>query len=335
MGDTYLQPQFAPVKAHVAPRWISADQIRDALPAVEAVDALHGALRGGLRPEADPLRIALKAASAELLVMPSHDDGWFGTKLVTVAPENAGAAVPRIQGVYVLFDGATAAPAAILEATGLTGIRTAAVSMLATRGRVAQFEAPVRVVVFGAGVQGMSHLEALRAELATRSVPLDATIVARSPRRLPPGWRGARQVPVADTAAVNDALAHANMVICATPVSIPLFSGDLVRDDAIVVAVGSHHAEKRELDSALLGRSTVVVEDVGVALQEAGDVVMAIAEGAIAAESLVSLTDLVNGNVPIPASRPMVFKSVGMAWEDLVLAREAFRRITQQAPQGQ
>ena len=94
-----------------------------------------------------------------------------------------------------------------------------------------------------------------------------------------------------------------------------MFDSRLLRDGAVVVAVGSHEPDATELDASLLRRATVVVEDV-----EAGDVVMAIAQGALTPRDLVPVRDVVRGSVDVPSGRPLVFKSVGMAWQDLVIA---------------
>jgi ornithine cyclodeaminase len=99
-----------------------------------------------------------------------------------------------------------------------------------------------------------------------------------------------------------------------------VFDGALVGDDAFVVAVGSHERDRRELDGELVGRSQVVVEDVATALREAGDVVMAIEEGHMDAAGLVPLAEMVRGAASVDRTRPRVFKSVGMGWEDLVVA---------------
>ena len=80
------------------------------------------------------------------------------------------------------------------------------------------------------------------------------------------------------------------------------------------------------LDAALLGRSTVVVEDVATALREAGDVVMAVADGALAVPDLLTMRDVVTGRSVVPGGRPLVFKSVGMYWQDLVVAKAVMER---------
>ena len=99
------------------------------------------------------------------------------------------------------------------------------------------------------------------------------------------------------------ALRSADVVVCATSARAPLFDSALLRDDVVVVAVGSHEPDARELDAALLGRATVVVEDVATALREAGDVVLAIAEGALDPADLVPMRDVVTGAVDA-ARRP-------------------------------
>jgi ornithine cyclodeaminase len=105
-----------------------------------------------------------------------------------------------------------------------------------------------------------------------------------------------------------------------------VFDSTLLRHDAVVVAVGSHEPDARELDASLLGRATVVVEDVATALREAGDVVLAIADGTLTPVDLVPMRDVLTGAVAVPEDRPLVFKSVGMSWQDLVVAAAVVER---------
>lgn len=311
-----------------APIWISADEVRRALSRSDAVEALRSALLGGLLPGADPHRIALPAPVSELLVMPSEYRGWLGTKLLSVTPANSEAGLPRIQGVYVIFDDTTATPVAVLDAVALTDIRTPAVSMLAIGRRITRLSGEIRAVVFGAGPQAIGHLEALMVDLEASGSVLAATVITRTPSTLPRQWHHSRRLSADDLAGVGKAVKNADVIICATSASTPLFRARDVRDDATVVAVGSHHRDRRELSSDLMARATVVVEDVEAALREAGDVTLAMADGVLDAGSLVTLADIVTRNETIATDRPMIFKSVGMAWEDLVLAREAVLRVT-------
>ncbi len=105
-----------------------------------------------------------------------------------------------------------------------------------------------------------------------------------------------------------------------------MFDGSLVTGETVVVAVGSHEPFLREIDSELMARSFVVVEDTATALREAGDVVIPIDEGVLPAAALVPIRELFAGTARPAAGQPRVFKSTGMGWEDLVVAAEVHRR---------
>src|SRR3954468_4574054 len=142
--------------------YLSAADVARALDVAGAVDALDAALRGGLDPEADPPRtsVPVGAGGGELLVMasaPAGEPGAAAVKLVTVGGD------PRIQGVCVVFDPATLAPAAVVDGIALTNLRTAAVSALAVR-RLTPPGAR-RLLVFGRGPQGRAHAAAIPAVL--------------------------------------------------------------------------------------------------------------------------------------------------------------------------
>jgi ornithine cyclodeaminase len=122
-------------------------------------------------------------------------------------------------------------------------------------------------------------------------------------------------------------LRAADVVVCATTAREPLFDSSLLTDDVLVVAIGSHERDARELEAALLGRSQVVVEDVDTALRECGDIVLAIAEDAVTEDALVPMRDIVTGAVEPANDRPVVFKGSGMAWQDLAVAACAYRRL--------
>jgi ornithine cyclodeaminase/alanine dehydrogenase-like protein (mu-crystallin family) len=221
--------------------------------------------------------------------MPTAVGGSAVVKLVTVGGE------PRVQGVCVVFDGATLAPAAVIDGIALTNLRTAAVSALAVR-RLAVPDAR-RLLVFGRGPQARAHVAALRAERPIEQVDM----VGRD---------------AGDVAAL---VAAADIVCCATTARQPLFDGTLVADHATVVAIGSHEPGARETDDALAARATVVVESRASALREAGDVIGAVRAGALREGDLVTLAELVRGRDPAPG-RPRLFKSTGMSWEDGVVA---------------
>ena len=300
------------------PPYLDADAVAALLAPAEAVDALEAALRGGLDPEADPPRAAVAAGpgAGELLLMPSASAGAVGVKLVTVAPENVERGLSRIQGVYVLFDAGTLAPAALVDGIALTNLRTAAVSALAVR-HLAAPEAR-RLLVFGTGPQAWAHVGALRAIRPVEHVD----VVARDPGRLEAFAARCRDAGLSAAVAddVDAAVRAADLIVCATTAREPLFDSDGVADHATVVAIGSHEPEAREVDEGLLARATVVVEARSAALREAGDVIAAVGARRCAPEALHPLDALARGEVDVEPGYPRLFKSTGMAWEDAVLA---------------
>jgi len=298
-----------------APPFYDAAAITARLRPAAAVDALEAALRGGLDPEADPPRTSVEAATGELLLMPSAAGGGLGVKLATVAPAGAERGLPRIQGVYVLFDGATLAPVAVLDGIGLTNVRTSAVSALAVRHLAAP--GARRLVVFGTGPQARAHVGALRAVSALEHV----VVVGRDA-----GRTAAFAAEIGAEPGAPEAVAAADVVCCCTTAREPLFEGDAVADGATVVAIGSHEPGAREVDERLVARATVVVESRASALREAGDVIAAVDAGAICPEEVLELAALVRGELTVPRGRPRLFKSTGMAWEDLVLAASVHAR---------
>lgn len=240
--------------------------------------------------------------------MPSGTKKVAGIKLVSIVPDNPARGLPRIHGVYVLFDADTLAPRALLDGAALTALRTPAVSALGV-DLVAPPDAS-RLVVFGAGPQALGHVQALRAIR-----PLDSVrVIGRDPSRLADFVRSlGPDAEAADPSAVADA----DIVVCCTTARTPLFPGELLPPHAVVVAVGSHEPDAREVDTETVRRCGALVESRAAATREAGDVMHALAEGAIGEDELVTFSDLVRGTTP---ARPRLIKTVGMGWEDLVIA---------------
>ena len=266
---------------------LNADQVAQRLSFTDAADALEAALAAGLDPEADPPRRSLPVGSGELLVMPSTTATHATVKLVSIGGD------PRIQGLCVVFDARTLAAVAVVDGVALTNLRTPAVSLLAAR-RLASREAR-RLVVFGRGPQARAHIEAI-----TAIRPIEETTVLG--RDTPPDE-------------VDHAIARADVICCATTAREPLFDGSHVEDGALVIAIGSHEPDAREVDDQLVNRAAVVVESRASAMREAGDVIAA----GLPPERLVTLAELVAG-ADIPGDRPCLFKSTGMSWEDAVVA---------------
>ena len=297
-------------------RVIGAEELRARLPMAAAVDALDEAFRT-LDPTTGPLRTRLETPRGSFLLMPAFGEAGVGVKLVSLTPGNPERGLPFVQASYVLFDADTQSPEAVLDGSALTALRTAAVSGLATRF-LARDDA-ARLVIFGAGVQARSHLEAM---CAIRPVT-ELVVVSRSrgpaEALVEEGLRRGLAARLGEPQAVGDA----DLICTCTTAEDPLFDGSLVPRGAHVNAVGSYRPETREVDTETVRRGRVVVETREVALAEAGELLIPIREGVIDAGHVVSdLAEMVRGAEIRRSSEDVtVFKSVGMAFEDLIVAR--------------
>jgi ornithine cyclodeaminase/alanine dehydrogenase-like protein (mu-crystallin family) len=311
-----------------APEVLDAAAVRTALPMPAAITALHSALRAGLDPEADPPRAVIPVRHGQLLLMPAEWGSYAGVKLATVAPANPVLGRPRIQGSYLLMDAETLTPLAVLDGVALTAIRTAAVSAVAVQ-RLAEPDVG-RLLVFGSGPQARSHVAALRAVRLVREV----VVVARNPNQA--AAFVAECVADGVDARVGTAaeVSGADLIACCTTAREPLFEGAELRPSATVVAIGSHEPDAREVDITTVCRSTVVVEARSAALREAGDVIAPVRAGLVEPDSLIGLAELVRGEALVAPGRPRLFKSVGMAWEDLVVAASSYHASKEKPSDG-
>lgn len=291
---------------------IDAAELHRRLPMRAAIDALEAAFRDGVPPI--PLRMHATTPDGELLLMPAAAAQGIGVKLITLTNGNPERGLPFVQGAYVLFAPGSQAPEAVLDGAALTALRTGAVSGLATRW-LAREDAR-RLVVFGAGVQARAHVEAMR---AVRDLE-DVAIVARSH-----GTADALAAEVGGRAGKAADVADADIVCTCTTGSEPLFEGALLPAGAHVNAVGAYTPQTREVDTRTVEDARVVVETREVAMAEAGDLLVPIAEGAVDADHvLADLSETVRGRQirRSPGDRTL-FVSVGLAFEDLVVARAA------------
>lgn len=213
----------------------------------------------------------------------------------------------------MLFDSETLTPQAVLDGAALTSLRTPAMSALAAR-HLAPHDAS-RLVVFGTGEQALGHVNALR---EVRPIK-DVRVIGRNEektRRFALSFES-DEFSVAPGSVYD--VAAADVVVCATTSSSPLFDSALVADSTMVIAVGTHEPTARELDGTLMGRARVVVEDIETALHEAGEIIQAIDEQHLRIDAVENISTVVRSQ-STPDDRPRVFKGVGMGWQDLVVA---------------
>lgn len=302
-------------------RWVDALALAAALPMSDAVDAVERAFAGRL-PEA-PERQRILTREGELLLMAAHGDAGVGMKVLTVSPRNPERGHPLIGAVYVLFSASSQQPEAVLDGAALTAMRTAAVSALATRHLA--LPSAQSLVIFGAGVQANAHLEAMCAVRPVERV----TIVSRTAPRAEELANVARGVGLDATAGTPQAVGEADLVCTCTTSPTPVVDGSWLRDGAHVNAVGAYTPDTRELDDETIRRGRVVVESREAALAEAGDLLIPIRAGMVGEDHVVAdLSEVVHGaRVRRSPEDVTVFKSVGVAFEDLVVARAAVDRL--------
>jgi ornithine cyclodeaminase len=212
-------------------------------------------------------------------------------------------------------------PELMIDGAALTALRTAAVSALATR-QLARPDSR-NLVLFGAGAQAAAHVDAIRAVRPIERVTVVGTSAA-SPRA---AALVAQLLAAGVDAAVGDrsAVASADVVCTCTTSVAPVFADNDLRPGAHINAIGAYRLDMCEVPAGSLGRALLVVESVAATLAEAGDVVRAIDSGALPASGFAhELHELLNGGVGREDEAQItVFKSVGLAVEDLIVARAA------------
>jgi ornithine cyclodeaminase/alanine dehydrogenase-like protein (mu-crystallin family) len=302
--------------------FIDADRLGSLLPMEAAVDALETAFGSAALPAA-PLRTHMETAAGSLVAMPATGPPGTGVKLLTITSGNPEMGLPLIQGLYVLFSVGTQEPEAAIDGAALTALRTGAVSGLATR-YLAQPDAS-RLVIFGAGTQARSHLDAI---LAVRPIE-EVYVVSRTDNRAVDLAGIAYGMGLKAGVGKPDAVKLADIVCTCTTSPTPVFEGSLLSAGSHVNAVGAYTPETRELDDDAIVRARVVVETREVALAEAGDLLIPLGAGSIGPDHVVAdLSEVVHGVTVRRSSEDVtVFKSVGVAFEDLVVARAAVNRL--------
>lgn len=297
----------------------SAEDVHAALGYTLLAEALRAAFVRGCTV---PLRHVhdVTGKGDRLLLMPAWRTGEeLGVKLVTVFPHNRVRGVATVSALYILLDGATGHPRALLDGEALTLRRTAAASALASTYLAREDSATLLVIGTGALAPHMA-----RAHCAMR--PIARLLVwGRSTERAQALAAQLREdgLPAEEFGDLTAALAQADIVSCATTAIEPIVRGSLLRPGTHVDLVGGFTPQMREGDDALVARAEIFVDSYAGALKEAGDLVQPLASGVLARERVrAELAELVAGAHPgrNSAGEITLFKSVGTALEDLCAA---------------
>ena len=305
-------------------RVLDAASVEAALDYPRLIEALRAAFRDGATvPVRSHHRVATEGAPGTLLLMPAWTKGGpIGVKIATVFPDNGARGLPAVQAVYLLMDGTTGTPMALLDGPTLTARRTAAASALAA-DYLARRDAE-RLLIVGTGAVARQLIPAHAAARPIRRVmvwgrnPAKAEALAAEAR-----GRGLVAEGVSDLAA---AAAQADIVSCATLAREPLIAGEWLAPGTHLDLVGGFTPQMREADDAAVRRAGLFVDTREGALSEAGDLVDPIRRGIIRTEDIrADLHDLCSGRHPGRRSEEEItlFKSVGTALEDLAAARLA------------
>jgi ornithine cyclodeaminase len=273
------------------------------------------------------------SADAMLLLMPawrSGAGGRIGIKLVTVFPDNGTRSLPSIYGQYLLLDGETGAPLALLDGTMLTKRRTACASGLASRYLSRPDSASLLMIGTGALAPHLVRVHAKVRPIERVAIwgrdPAKAESLASELSASLPDAVG-RRISVRAVTDRNTALAGADIVSCATLSRTPLVEGERLRPGQHVDLIGAYTPEMRESDDRAVGRARVFVDTRAGALKEGGDIVQPIRNGTIGeADVIADLYELTRGQHPgRGGDRDAItlFKSVGAALEDLAAAELA------------
>jgi ornithine cyclodeaminase/alanine dehydrogenase-like protein (mu-crystallin family) len=306
-------------------RMIPAADVHAALDYPSLVGALRAAFVAGASA---PVRTshAVTAEGDRLLLMPAWDDDGVGVKIVTVFPRNRERGLASVAALYVLLDGATGHPRALIDGEALTLRRTGAASALASTYLSRPDAQRLLVVGTGALAPYLVH-----AHCAVR--PITEVMVWGRAREHAERLATLLAAPGRTVTVIADCargLARADIVTCATTAREPIVCGADVRPGTHVDLVGAFTPEMRESDDALIGQGEVFVDTFAGALKEAGDLVQPLAAGTIErAHVLAELADLAKGRHPgrRAAEAITVFKSVGTALEDLCAAQLVARRV--------
>jgi ornithine cyclodeaminase/alanine dehydrogenase-like protein (mu-crystallin family) len=250
----------------------------------------------------------------------------LGAKIITVFPGNDLTPYDSHIGVVLLFDTELGRLLAIMDASSITAIRTAAVSGLATRLMAAPEAGDVALL--GAGIQAMTHLEAMRAVRNVRRVRVWSRSLARATSFASrASARHGTQVDVCATA--RDAVAGADIVCTVTASREPVLMGEWLSPGAHVNAVGAALPTARELDGEAVRRSRLFVDRRESAINEAGDFLIPRDQGVITNDHILGeLGDVLTGIVPAREDHTDItlFKSLGLAIEDVAAARRLYEK---------
>jgi ornithine cyclodeaminase len=311
-------------------------QIRELLPMTECIELMADALAALARGEVyQPLRTIVRPPEARGLLglMPAYragEQGAFGLKAICVFPENPAKGKDAHQGAVMLFSRETGELLALMNASEITAIRTAAVSAVATR--LLAREDAQQLAIIGAGVQARTHLTALAAVRAIRHARVAARNIEHA-QQLASEMQPSVGFPIEAVRTNEEAVRGADLIVTATSSLEPVIKKDWISPGAHVNAIGTHSPNSREVDSGTMAVARIFTDRRESALNEAGDYLLAAKEGLVTPESILGeIGELLIGTKTgrTSATEITLFKSLGLAIEDVVSADYLYQKAMSQ-----
>ena len=316
---------------------LNTQQIRELLPISECIELMADALSALARDEVfQPLRTIIRPPGARGLLglMPAYrsgERGAFGLKAICVFPENPSQGKDAHQGAVTLFNRETGELLALMNASEITAIRTAAVSAVATR--LLAREDASELGIIGAGVQARTHLEALACVREIKRARVAARTLSHS-QKLAEEMQPRFSFPIEPVETNEAAVRGADLVVTATSSLEPVIQREWISSGAHINAIGTHSPKSREVDSGTMAAARIFVDRRESALNESGDYLLAAAEGVVSPESIVGeIGELLLGTKSGRTSLDQItlFKSLGLAIEDVACADFLYRKALDQS----
>lgn len=303
---------------------LSLSEVKQSITMSEAIEAMERAFIQLAQHEATlPLRTAIPVGHNGLtLSMPAYlsQEKILGLKIVSVFPDNVQHHKPSINGSILLLDATTGEPLILMDAGYLTALRTGAISGLATK--YFSRDLPSTVTIVGAGVQAVTQLEAVAAVRQIERVFVWSRHL-ESARKFVKEMRGTYDIQVCEQLA--PALKKSDIICTATASTEPLVHLQDLQPHAHINAIGSHHPSMQEISGDVLQKAVIIVDQIEAAMKEAGEIINAVEQQKIKKESLIELGSWLLKKAPHTQEQLTVFKSVGLAIQDLGVAQVVYQ----------
>jgi ornithine cyclodeaminase len=314
-------------------RLLSGTDVATLVTMNDVIAAMEQALRGFSAGEViQPVRTVLPLGDRGFLgVMPAvvTEPEAVGAKLVTVVPRNAALGLPTHLAAVLLFSPRTGALIGVVDGRTITELRTAAASAVSAN-LLATEDASVLAII-GSGVQARSHLDALEQIFELSEVRVYSPTPEHQ-QAFVTDMETITKARMVGTDSAHQAVSGADIIVLATSSPEPVVQNEWIKGGAHVISVGACRPDAREMDPALVRRGRLFVDSRSAALVEAGDIVIGIQEGLFSAAHIVGeLGEVLGGRVEGRRSPRdvTIFKSLGLAVEDVVAADLVYRRAVQ------